>query len=248
MPASQVDDTAARRATGLTPTLWALLIGMLITNVAGRWLPKFRAWVKPASKLGEFYIKVGLVLLCVELTTLGRYGWPAFLVAWAVTPVILVFCWILGTSGLLDCCGKMEPTLVMLVSCGLSVCGTSAIAATRGAINAPNEEAVLAISLVSVSTLIFMLGIPFFCKAAFPSNDAVWELIGGSWIGGSVNNTGNVVAAAALLCELVEGQDSLEESCNALKVGAIVKMIQNAMIGFITVAITVYWIMVVEPR
>jgi uncharacterized membrane protein YadS len=170
-----------------------------------------------------------------------------------VTPVILVFCWILGTSGLLDCCGKMEPTLVMLVSCGLSVCGTSAIAATRGAINAPNEEAVLAISLVSVSTLIFMLGIPFFCKAVFPSNsdgtmEQVWELIGGSWIGGSVNNTGNVVAAAALLCELVEGPNSLEESCNALKVGAIVKMIQNAMIGFITVAITVYWIMVVEPR
>ena len=41
-----------------------------------------------------------------------------------VTPIVLIFSWLLGTSGWLDCCGKMEPTLVMLISCGLSVCGT----------------------------------------------------------------------------------------------------------------------------
>ena len=34
---------------------------MAITNAIGTRLPKFTAWVKPASKLGEFYIKIGLV-------------------------------------------------------------------------------------------------------------------------------------------------------------------------------------------
>ena len=230
---------------GLTATLWALLIGMLITNASAGRLPRFRDWVRPASKLGEFYIKVGLVLLCVELKTLGLYGWPAFLVAWGVTPIVLIFTWLLGTSGWLDCCGKMEPTLVMLLACGLSVCGTSAIAATRGAIAAPNEEAVLAISLVSVSTLVFMLGLPYLSQLTglvdYGKNE-IGKLIAGAWIGGSVNNTGNVVAAAALLC----GPD--EARCDAEEVAAIVKMIQNAMIGFITVGITLYWLMVIEPR
>ena len=49
-------------------------------------------------------------------------------------------------------------------------------------------------------------------------------LIAGAWIGGTVNNTGNVVAAAAILDD--------EE---AEEVAAIVKMMQNAMIGVITV-------------
>ena len=30
--------------------------------------------VEPAAKLAEFFIKIGLVLLCIELSTLGAYG------------------------------------------------------------------------------------------------------------------------------------------------------------------------------
>lgn len=109
---------------------------------------------------------------------------------------------------------------------GTSICGTSAIAATRGCIDAPADEAVIAISLVSISTLAFMLTIPFFSLAA-----GLRKVVAGAWIGGAVNNTGNVVASAALL------QDQAAE-----EVAAIVKMVQNALIGFATVAITFFWL------
>eukprot|EP01045_Picozoa_sp_COSAG04_P022003 COSAG04_NODE_2426_length_4143_cov_6.064787_4_plen_592_part_00 len=184
------------RRFGLSASLWSLLIGMAIVNILARFEKgrRFVAWLKPASKLGEFYIKVGLVLLCVELKTLGTYGAPAFVVGWGVTPIVLAFMWYIGSSGWLDCCGEMTPTLVMLVASGTSVCGTSAIAACRGSIKAPPDEAVLAISLVSISTLGFMLTLPFFSIAV-----RLKRVIAGAWIGGAVNNTGNVVASAALL-------------------------------------------------
>eukprot|EP00301_Raphidiophrys_heterophryoidea_P000674 c10339_g1_i1.p1 GENE.c10339_g1_i1~~c10339_g1_i1.p1 ORF type:complete len:268 (+),score=88.23 c10339_g1_i1:1590-2393(+) len=63
------------------------------------------------------------------------------------------------------------------------------------------------------------------------------SVVAGAWMGGSVNNTGNVVAAAALLGD--------EEAEN---IAAIVKMLQNSMIGFITVGVTIFWIVVVEPQ
>lgn len=112
---------AQMRKFGLSASLWCLVSGILMTNICnyfemGR---KFVAWYKPGTKLGEFYIKIGLVLLCVELKTLVTYGVPGFVVAWGVTPIVLIFMWLLGTSGWLDCCGKMTPTLVMLVAAGL---------------------------------------------------------------------------------------------------------------------------------
>ena len=126
----------------------------------------------------------------------------------------------------------VTPTLVMLIAAGTSICGTSAIAATRGCIDAPPDEAVIAISIVSISTLIFMLSVPFFSLAV-----GLRKVVAGAWIGGAVNNTGNVVASAALL------QDQAAE-----EVAAIVKMVQNALIGFATVFITLFWLYVVEPR
>jgi len=43
--------------------------------------------LQPAVKRAEMYIKVGLVLLCVELRTLGTYGAQSLFVAWVVTPL-----------------------------------------------------------------------------------------------------------------------------------------------------------------
>lgn len=77
-----------------------------------------------------------------------------------------------------------------------------------------------------------MLTVPFFSLAV-----GLRKVVAGAWIGGAVNNTGNVVASAALL------QDQAAE-----EVAAIVKMVQNALIGFATVFITFFWLYVVEPR
>jgi uncharacterized membrane protein YadS len=206
--------------------------------VAWRRFPKLIAFLKPASSRGEFFIKIGLVLLCVEFGTLASYGLPALIVAWVVTPIIIILGWYFGTrilSG--DGClapvggGRMSPALIMCLAAGTSVCGTSAIAAVKSAISASDDESVLAISIVSFMTIFFMFALPYFSILV-----GLDRLIAGAWIGGTVNNTGNVVASAAIL------EDSAAE-----EVAAIVKMLQNAMIGVITVVVTVFWFTVIEP-
>ena len=81
-------------AYGLSYALWALLIGLVISNAMGT--PN---WLRPALR-SELFIKAGLVVLGAEVVfgkmlTLGRYG---ILVAWGVTPIVLVLNVLVRTS------------------------------------------------------------------------------------------------------------------------------------------------------
>jgi len=55
------------------------------------------------------------------------------------------------------------------------------------------------------------------------------EVLGGAWIGGTIDATGAVVAAGAFLGD------------TALSVAATIKMIQNILIGVLAFGVAVYW-------
>jgi uncharacterized membrane protein YadS len=55
------------------------------------------------------------------------------------------------------------------------------------------------------------------------------DIVGGAWIGGTIDSTGAVAASGAALGE------------RALKIASTVKMIQNILIGVIAFAVSVYW-------
>jgi uncharacterized membrane protein YadS len=59
-------------------------------------------------------------------------------------------------------------------------------------------------------------------------------VLGGAWIGGTIDSTGAVAAAGGMLGE------------TALAVAATVKMIQNILIGAVAFAVAVYWVTCVE--
>src|SRR5690606_7508557 len=65
--------------------LWAIFVGMLISNTIGT--PTF---LRPAL-LTEFFIKTGLVLLGAEVlfSRLLALGVPGIFVSWIVTPIVL---------------------------------------------------------------------------------------------------------------------------------------------------------------
>ena len=60
-------------------------------------------------------------------------------------------------------------------------------------------------------------------------------VMAGAWIGGTVDSTGAVVAAGQFL-----GED-------ALQTAAVIKMIQNLLIGIMAFCIALYWVARVEP-
>lgn len=209
------------KAYNLEYALWALLVGLIICNTIGT--PKF---IKPAV-LTEFYIKTGLVLLGAEvlMNRLLALGAPGVIVSWFVTPVVLITTFIFGQKVL-----KMQsPSLNMVISADMSVCGVSAAIATAAACKAKKEELSLAIGLSLAFTVIMMVVMPAFIKAV-----GMDEVLAGAWLGGTIDSTGAVAAAGAVV------------GPKALEVAATVKMIQNILIGVVAFGVAVYWVSYVE--
>ncbi len=212
---------ALSKQYGLGAEAWGILLGMLIANTLGT--PK---WVLPACQV-EFFIKTGLVLLGAEVLfgKIMAIGMPGIFVAWVVTPTVLVLTYIFGQTVL-----KMpSKTLNVVISADMSVCGTSAAIATAAACRAKKEELTLAIGLSLVFTAIMMIALPAFIKAV-----GMPEILGGAWIGGTIDSTGAVAAAGAFLGD------------KAMYVAATIKMIQNVMIGVTAFCVALYWCLKVE--
>ena len=207
---------AISKQYGFGAEAWGVVLGMLIANTIGT--PK---WVLPACEV-EFFIKTGLVLLGAEVlfNKIVAIGTPGIFVAWVVTPIVLVCTYIFGQTVL-----KMpSKTLNIVISADMSVCGTSAAIATAAACRAKKEELTLSIGLSLVFTAIMMIAMPAFIKAV-----GIPEILGGAWMGGTIDSTGAVAAAGAFL-----GQ-------KAMYVAATIKMIQNVMIGVTAFCVAVYW-------
>ncbi len=209
-------------AYGLSYALWALLIGLAWSNLLG--VP---SWLKPAVR-SELFIKTGLVILGAEIIfgnilTLGRYG---VIVAWGVTPVILVSMFWFGYRRL-----KLAPSFAVTIAAATSVCGVSAAIAAAGASKAKKEELTLAVAMTLIFTVLMMVLMPLVCR--WMELDTI---VAGAWLGGTIDSTGAVVAAGQML-----GDQSMQAA-------AVIKMIQNASIGLVALLIALYWVTRVEPN
>jgi len=219
--AFMLSSQADMKNLGINYAVWAIIIGLIISNSIG--VP---AWLQSAIQT-EYYIKTGLVLLGAEilLSKILAIGLPGIFVAWIVTPIVLVSTYWFGQKIL----RIGSKTLNITISADMSVCGVSAAIATAAACNAKKEELTLAVGLSMVFTSIMMIALP-----AFINYVGIAEVLGGAWIGGTIDATGAVVAAGAFLGD------------KALNVAATIKMIQNVLIGLIAFGIAVYWATKVE--
>jgi uncharacterized membrane protein YadS len=206
---------------GLSYALWALLVGLLISNTIGT-----PGWLRAGAKT-EMFIKTGLVLLGAEILfkKILSLGAPGLMVAWIVTPVVVVFMFKYGTSIL-----KMKnKSLVVIIASATSVCGVSAAIAAAAACRAKKEDLTLAVGMTLIFTVLMMFLMPLVINAI-----GMHHILGAAWMGGTIDSTGAVVAAGSML-----GPD-------AEKVAAVVKMIQNVLIGLVAFVIAVYWVTSVE--
>ncbi len=206
---------------GLEYALWALFAGLLISNTIGT--PTF---LKPAVRT-ELFMKVGLVLLGAEVLfgKLLALGLPGVFVAWIVTPVVLITTFWFGQKIL-----KIgSPSLNMVISADMSVCGVSAAIATASACKARKEELSTAIGISLAFTVVMMVVLPQIIKLI-----GLDPIVGGAWIGGTIDSTGAVGAAGAMLGKEAE------------VVATTIKMIQNILIGVVAFFVAVYWVTFVE--
>ena len=211
------------RAAGVGYAFWALLLGLVISNTIGT-----PGWLKPAIR-SELYIKTGLVLLGAEIlfNRILNLGPPGLFVAWLVTPIVIFFMYRFGTRVL----KIASPSLVIVIAAATSVCGVSAAIAVAAAARAKKDELTLAVGMTLIFTVVMMILMPIGIRAI-----GMDPTVGAAWIGGTVDATGAVVAAGAMLGE------------EAGQVAAVVKMIQNILIGVVAFLVAVYWVTTIEKK
>jgi len=199
---------------GLEYVIWCLVIGLFISNVIG--LP---AWLKPAVQT-EFYIKTGLVILGAgilfkEILEAGALG---IIQALCVVAVVWYFCyWLCQKLG-------VDDDFSAILSSAVSICGVSAAIATSGAIKGDPKKLSYTTSLVLVCAVPMMVLQPLISKWF-----GIPDEVAGAWLGGTLDTSGSVVAAGSLISDV------------AMKVGVIVKMSQNVLIGVAAFILAVVW-------
>ncbi|MET0456324.1 MAG: putative sulfate exporter family transporter [Mycobacterium sp.] len=175
----------------------------------------------------EFFIKTGLVLLgaSINLKVLATAAVPAIIQALLLITIVFGFTWWLG--GRLG----LDDKLRALLASAVSICGVSAAIAAAGAVQAKREQLAYAASLVIAFALPSIFLLPWLA-GVFGLSDAV----AGAWIGGNIDTTAAVAASGA-----IAGED-------ALAIATIVKTTQNALIGFVAIALTAYFALKVERK
>lgn len=195
--------------------LWAILLGLLISNTVG--VPEiFRTGVATY----EFWLKAGIVLLgsrflLGDILKLG--GVSLLLVAIEIAGAI-AFMTLLGRLF------KLKPKLTTLLAVGSAVCGVSAIIATKGAIDADDEDSSFSIAAILALGALALFTFPLIGHYLHLGDRAY-----GIWAGLAVDNTAEATAAGALYSDA------------AGKLAVLVKSTRNAMIGFVVLAYAIYW-------
>jgi uncharacterized membrane protein YadS len=206
---------------GVGYALWALIIGLLISNTVGT--PKR---LKPAIKT-ELFIKIGLVLLGAEIL------FSVILVAGALglfeVTVGLALVWYLCYYLAIKL--GLRKSFAAIMANATSVCGVSAAIAAGGAVKGDPKEISYTISLVLLFAGPMMVLLPLISQVIGLS-----EVVAGAWIGGTIDTTPAVVAAGAIYGD------------KAMAIASVVKMSQNILIGVTAFLLALYWVVRVERK
>jgi uncharacterized integral membrane protein (TIGR00698 family) len=199
---------------GLEVVFWALIFGLIISNIFG--IPD---WLKTAVKT-EFFIKIGLVLLGAEVlfTTIAKVGAYGMVQSIIVIFAVFYFCfWVAKKLGL-------DDEFASILGTAVSICGVSAAIAAGGAVKGDQKKVSHTISLVLLCAIPMLIFEPLIAKAV-----NMPPAMAGAWIGGTIDTTGAVVAAGAIAGEA------------AMAVAVVVKMAQNVLIGVVAFILAIWF-------
>ena len=214
LAARYLSAVAPIKKIGLEAVFFAVAIGLIIRNTFG--LPK---WMAPAVK-SEYYIKAGLVILGTsilfkEIMKAGSLG--------LIQAIIVVLCVWYFTFTIAKLF-KVDKDMGALLSSAVSICGVSAAIATSGAIKGDPKKLSFVVSLVLIVAIPMMYLMPYLVKWI-----GLNEVVGGAWLGGTIDTTAAVVASGKFLGETAE------------KYSVIIKSAQNVLLGVAAFVISIYW-------
>lgn len=222
VPTWLADTALADVGDAIEYPVYAIALGLLVNallsslGVRDRLASGFRT---------EFFIKTGLVVLgaTVVLSVIARAAGPAILQGLLLITGVFAFTWwFAGRLGL-------DDRLRALLASAVAICGVSAAIAAAGAVRARKEQLAYTASLVILFALPSIFVLPWLADLLGLS-----PAVTGAWLGGNIDTTAAVTAAGAIAGE------------EPLQIASVVKLTQNALIGFVAVGLTAWFAFKVE--
>jgi len=201
---------------GIEYVVFALLIGLLLSNLFS--LP---AWIKEAAR-SEFFIKTGLIILGTSIlfTDIIKAGLPGILQSIIVVAAVWFFAlWLCRRL-------KVDDEFGVILASAVSICGVSAAIVASGAIKGDKKKLSYVTTLVLLVAIPMLILLPWLIKKM-----GISEIVGGAWLGGTLDTTASVTAASELVGPA------------ATKAGVIVKFSQNVLIGVAAFLIAAWWVL-----
>ncbi len=201
---------AGERALAGKAWLEALVLAILIgTAVRSLWTPGDR-WHDGIAFSAKYLLEVAVVLLGASVSAATILSAGAGLLAGIAG---VVACAILLSFGIGRLLG-LPTRMALLVACGNSICGNSAIAAVAPVIGADSDDVAASIAFTAVLGVVVVLGLPLLGVAVGMSGLAF-----GALAGLTVYAVPQVIAAASPL------------GAAAVQMGTLVKLVRVLMLG-----------------
>ena len=201
---------------GLEYVIFALAIGLVVNHTVG--VP---AWLREGLRT-EYYIKTGLVVLGAQILFDEIVGAGMLGIAQALIVVLSVWAFAFWLARRL----RVDDEMATMLASAVSICGVSAAIATCGAIQGDKKKLSYVTSLVLLVAMPMMVLMPLVAKAL-----GMTPVVAGAWLGGTLDTSAAVVAAGELLGSA--GRNA----------AVVVKLSQNALIGFAAFFLTIWWAM-----
>jgi uncharacterized integral membrane protein (TIGR00698 family) len=198
----------------VSPLLIAIVVGAALANVMMLPVGLQPGLTFAAKKL----LRVGVALLGVQLVLSDIVG-----LGWGVIAVIVsvVVLGIVGTMFVGRLLG-LSWTQRLLVACGFSICGAAAVAAVDGVVDAREEEAATAVTLVVLFGTLMIPTIPLLSDLL-----GFGDYAAGMWAGASIHEVAQVVAAGGAI------------GGGALAVAVVVKLARVLMLAPVIAVVSI---------
>ena len=197
---------------GVGPSALAVLVGALLAPVARRW----DAAAPGIELAARHLLRAGIVLLGLQVTV----GQMASL---GLGGLLLVAGTVAATMGITIPLGRrigVDRSLTLLIASGTAICGASAIAAVGAVDRAARETVAYAIAMITAFGTAAMFAIPALAVALGLSDRHA-----GLWVGASVHEVAQVVAAGAAISPLAL------ETAVLVKLGRVASLVPMIMLA-----------------
>jgi len=191
----------------------AILIGAGIRTV---WVPGCK-WKPGIDFSAKLVLEIAVVLLgaSISAATILSAGWPLLISILAIVAGAIVLSF--GIGRMLG----LSKRLAILVACGNSICGNSAIAAVAPVIGADGDEVASSIAFTAVLGVAVVLALPLIGAVLHMT-----QIGYGALAGLTVYAVPQVIAAAAPI------------GPKAVQIGTLVKLIRVLMLGPVCLALS----------